>query len=73
MTRPWRYPKSKRRQMARGGPPSRKKPALSIGFMVGLEVMWLSSCCFFSREEKPEVEVTLCSQSSPELALALAR
>jgi len=50
-----------------------QKPVLSMGFMVGLEVMWLPHLLRILREEEPEVEVTLCSQSSPELALALAR
>lgn len=50
-----------------------QKPALSMGFMVGLEVMWLPHLLRILREEEPKVEVTLCSQSSPELALALAR
>jgi LysR family hca operon transcriptional activator len=50
-----------------------EKPSLSMGFMVGLEVMWLPHLLRILREEEPEVEVTLCSQSSPELALALAR
>jgi LysR family hca operon transcriptional activator len=50
-----------------------QKPAISMGFMVGLEVMWLPHLLRILREEEPEVEVTLCSQSSPELPLALAR
>jgi LysR family transcriptional regulator, hca operon transcriptional activator len=50
-----------------------QKPALSMGFMVGLEVMWLPHLLRILREEEPEIEVTLCSQSSPELALALTR
>ena len=50
-----------------------QKPVLSMGFMVGLEVMWLPHLLRILREEEPEVEVTLCSQSSPELALALMR
>jgi LysR family transcriptional regulator, hca operon transcriptional activator len=50
-----------------------QKPAISMGFMVGLEVMWLPHLLRILREEEPEIEVTLCSQSSPELALALAR
>jgi LysR family hca operon transcriptional activator len=44
-----------------------------MGFLVGLEVMWLPHLLRILREEAPEIEVTLCSQSSPELALALAR
>jgi len=50
-----------------------QKPALSMGFMVGLEVMWLPHLLRILREEEPEIEVTLTSQSSPELALALTR
>ncbi|MET0676880.1 MAG: LysR substrate-binding domain-containing protein, partial [Bradyrhizobium sp.] len=50
-----------------------QRPVLAMGFLVGLEVMWLPHLLRILREEAPEVEVTLCSQSSPELALALAR
>jgi LysR family transcriptional regulator, hca operon transcriptional activator len=50
-----------------------QKPVLSMGFMVGLEVMWLPPLLRMLREEEPEIEVTLFSQSSPELALALTR
>jgi LysR family hca operon transcriptional activator len=50
-----------------------QKPVLSMGFMVGLEVMWLPHLLRMLREEEPEIEVVLFSQSSPELALALAR
>jgi len=50
-----------------------QKPTLSMGFLVGLEVMWLPHLLRILREEAPEVEVTLCTQSSPELALALMR
>ena len=50
-----------------------KKQVLSIGFLVGLEVTWLPHLLRIIREEAPEIEVTLCSLSSPELALALMR
>ncbi|MHC4045694.1 LysR family transcriptional regulator [Bradyrhizobium sp. 23AC] len=50
-----------------------RRPALSMGFLVGLEVMWLPHLLRILREEAPEVEVTLCTQSSPELTLALMR
>jgi LysR family hca operon transcriptional activator len=50
-----------------------QRPVLSMGFMVGLEVMWLPHLLRILREEEPEIEVTLCSQSSPELAVALTR
>ena len=44
-----------------------------MGFLVGLEVTWLPHLLRIIREEAPEIEVTLYSQSSPELALALMR
>jgi LysR family hca operon transcriptional activator len=50
-----------------------KTPALAMGFLVGLEVTWLPHLLRMIREEAPETEVTLCSLSSPELALALMR
>lgn len=50
-----------------------QRPALAMGFLVGLEVMWLPHLLRILREEAPDVDVTLCSQSSPELALALKR
>jgi LysR family hca operon transcriptional activator len=50
-----------------------KRPVLSIGFLVGLEVTWLPHLLRIIREEAPETEVTLCSLSSPDLALALMR
>jgi LysR family transcriptional regulator, hca operon transcriptional activator len=50
-----------------------QKPVLSMGFLVGLEVMWLPQLLRILREEAPDVEVTLSTQSSPELALALTR
>jgi LysR family hca operon transcriptional activator len=49
------------------------RPVLSIGFLVGLEVTWLPHLLRIIREEAPETEVTLCSLSSPELALTLMR
>lgn len=50
-----------------------RKPLLSMGFLVGLEVMWLPQLLQILREEAPDVDVTLSTQSSPELALALMR
>lgn len=50
-----------------------QRPVLSMGFLVGLEVTWLPHLLRILREEAPEVEVTLSTQSSPELALALMR
>ncbi|TGP22220.1 MULTISPECIES: LysR family transcriptional regulator [unclassified Mesorhizobium] len=50
-----------------------ERPVLAMGFLVGLEVMWLPHLLRIIRQEAPETEVTLCSLSSPELALALMR
>jgi LysR family hca operon transcriptional activator len=45
----------------------------SMGFLAGQEIVWLPHALRIIREEAPGVEITLCSQSSPELALALMR
>ncbi|TPG05063.1 LysR family transcriptional regulator [Rhodanobacter glycinis] len=50
-----------------------EKLVLAIGFLAGQEVVWLPHALRILREEAPEAEITLCSQSSPELALALMR
>jgi LysR family transcriptional regulator, hca operon transcriptional activator len=49
------------------------KPVLSMGFLAGQEVVWLPHALRILREEAPQAEITLCSQSSPELALGLMR
>jgi LysR family hca operon transcriptional activator len=46
---------------------------LSVGFLAGQEVVWLPHALRILREEAPEAEITLSSQSSPELALGLMR
>jgi LysR family hca operon transcriptional activator len=45
--------------------------AFSMGFLAGQEVVWLPHALRIVREEAPEAEITLISQSSPDLALAL--
>jgi len=50
-----------------------QKPAFSMGFLAGQEVVWLPHALRIIREEAPGVEITLSSQSSPDLALALMR
>ncbi|MBV9757875.1 MAG: LysR family transcriptional regulator, partial [Alphaproteobacteria bacterium] len=45
----------------------------SMGFLAGQEVVWLPHALRIIREEAPGVEITLSSQSSPDLALALMR
>jgi LysR family hca operon transcriptional activator len=50
-----------------------EKLAFSMGFLAGQEVVWLPHALRIIREEAPGVEITLSSQSSPELAAALMR
>jgi LysR family hca operon transcriptional activator len=50
-----------------------ERPALAMGFLAGQEVVWLPHALRILREEAPEAEITLCSQSSPDLALGLMR
>jgi LysR family hca operon transcriptional activator len=50
-----------------------EKPAFVIGFLVGHEVVWLPEALRILREEEPGIEITLVSQSSPELAGGLMR
>ncbi|MEP6875284.1 MAG: LysR family transcriptional regulator [Burkholderiales bacterium] len=50
-----------------------ERVVLSVGFLAGQEVVWLPHALRILREEAPEAEITLSSQSSPELALGLMR
>src|SRR6202047_1171005 len=50
-----------------------EKAAFVIGFLTGAEVMWLPEVLRILREEQPGIEITLSSQSSPDLASALMR
>ena len=50
-----------------------ERPGLTVGFLAGQEVVWLPHALRIIREEAPGVEITLSSQSSPDLALALMR
>jgi LysR family hca operon transcriptional activator len=47
------------------------KPGFALGFLPGQEVIWLSGALRILREEAAEVEVTITTKSSPELANAL--
>ena len=47
------------------------KPAFVIGFLLGQEAIWLAESLRILREEAPEVEITLVTKSSPELAVGL--
>jgi LysR family hca operon transcriptional activator len=49
------------------------KPVFVIGFLIGQEVAWLPETLRILREEASDIEITIYSQSSPELAAALMR
>ena len=50
-----------------------EKAAFAFGFLTGHEVVWLPEALRILREEQPDIEITLFSQSSPELAGGLMR
>jgi LysR family hca operon transcriptional activator len=49
------------------------KASFVLGFLTGQEVVWLPDALRLLRDELPNIEVTISSQSSPELAGALLR
>ena len=49
------------------------KAAFVIGFLAGQELMWLPEALRILREEQPDIDITLASQPSPELAGGLMR
>src|SRR5262245_56219427 len=55
----------------RAGRPEER--AFTIGFLAGQELVWLPEALRILRCERPDLEITLASQSSPELAGALMR
>jgi LysR family hca operon transcriptional activator len=58
-------------ETARGTEQPGKKPNFVIGFLLGQEAIWLSESLRILREEAPDVEITLMTKSSPELAVGL--
>jgi len=50
-----------------------KRSAFVVGFLVGQEGTWMPHTLRILREEAPDVDIMLSSQTSPELALALMR
>jgi len=50
-----------------------EKAAFVIGFLTGHEVTWLPDVLRILHEEEPDIEITLVSQPSPDLAGALMR
>ncbi len=49
------------------------KPSFALGFLTGHEIDWLPEAMRLLRDELPNVEVTISSQYSPDLASALVR
>jgi LysR family hca operon transcriptional activator len=49
------------------------KPMFAIGFLTGQEMDWLPGAMRILRDELPNIEVTVSSQYSPDLANALVR
>lgn len=49
------------------------KPSFALGFLTGQEMDWLPEAMHILRDELPNIEVTVSSQFSPELADALTR
>jgi LysR family transcriptional regulator, hca operon transcriptional activator len=49
------------------------KPTFALGFLTGQEVDWLPEAMRILRDELPNIEVTVSSQYSPDLAEALLR
>ena len=47
------------------------KPGFGLGFLPGQEVIWLSEALRIVRDEATEVDITIMTKSSPELANAL--
>jgi LysR family hca operon transcriptional activator len=47
------------------------KPTFVLGFLTGYEVDWLAGAISVLRDVLPEVDVTISSQTSPDLAAAL--
>jgi LysR family hca operon transcriptional activator len=59
-------------EAARRAAQPEKRP-FTIGFLAGQELVWLPEVLRILRDEQPDIEITLASQSSPELAGALMR
>ena len=48
-----------------------EKASFVVGFLTGQEVIWMPQVLRILREEKPGIDITIVSQSSPDLAGAL--
>src|SRR5258708_32761921 len=57
----------------RGAGSWRAKPTFALGFLTGTEMDWLPEAMRILHDELPNIEVTVSSQYSPDLADALMR
>jgi len=71
--RGWRWCRSKPPPRRRGGPLTRPKPTFALGFLTGQEMEWLPEAMRILRDQLPNIEVSVSSQYSPDLAQALLR
>ena len=49
------------------------KPAFTLGFMIGHDSTWLPETLHLLRDELPNMHVTLSTQNSPQLAVAISQ
>jgi LysR family hca operon transcriptional activator len=49
------------------------KPSFALGFLTGQELEWMPEAMHILRDELPNIDVTVSSQTSPELADGLMR
>ena len=56
-----------------GAPLTPAKPSFALGFLTGKEIDWLPEAIRLLRDELPNIEITVSSQYSPDLADALVR
>ena len=68
----WRWRRSMPRWKRRAGPHSLRK-TFAIGFQTGHEINWLPRAMHVLRDELKDIQVTISSDYSPDLAEALVR
>jgi LysR family transcriptional regulator, hca operon transcriptional activator len=49
------------------------KPSFALGFLTGMELEWMPEAIHILRDELPNIDITVSSQTSPELADGLTR
>jgi LysR family transcriptional regulator, hca operon transcriptional activator len=49
------------------------KPSFALGFLTGMELEWMPEAMYIPRDELPNIDITVSSQTSPELADGLTR